>query len=228
MAKQNENKLPKYLQLVDACMWMDIYGPNCSNVRLSRAATQFIGRGHFTDEEWSEYKNQGFIEPKDIPKDAFGNQSAQGGQYGFVEVEKDESFFCTDDIPEDKRGNIIKAYQMGNLVAYDPDKVQKEIQETKIKKNFGYNPDGDLVFTGTNKHMFDKLNNASHEDLIAFIKHSPMNARQNLLDLYDYELQGLNRVTRPRHTILEAIRARLNEFGPGMSGITVERNVKEK
>jgi len=228
MAKQNENKLPKYLQLVEGSMWLDVFGPNCSNIRLSRASTQFIGRGCFTDEQWTEYKNTGFIEGKEIPKDAYGNQSAQGGQYGFIDIEKDESYFCTDDVPEDKRENIIKAFRAGDLVAYDPDAVKKEIEIQKIKKNFKYNPDGDLVFSGTNKHMFEKLNNASHDDLIIFIKNSPMNARQNLLDLYDYELQGLNRVTRPRHTVLDAIRNRLNSFGPGMSGITVESNVKEK
>ena len=72
--------------------------------------------------------------------------------------------------------------------------------------------------------MFDKLNNAGHDDLITFIKHAPINSRQNLLDLYEYELDGFNRINRPRATILDAIRARLNEFGPGMSAITIERN----
>lgn len=228
MAKKNENTLPKYLQLAEGSMWMDTVGPNCSNVRLSRLTTAFVGRGYITDDSWSVYQSQGFIELPEIPKDAFGNTNTQGGQYGYVEVEKDESWFCTTDIPEEKLGNIIDSYKKGILVEYDPDAVKKAVEEKKIQKNFTYNPDGDLVFSGKNKHMFDKLNNSSHNDLISFIKNSPANARQNLLDLYEYELEGLNRVTRPRHTILEAIRSRLNEFGPGMSGITVERNAKEK
>lgn len=222
--KTDEMKLPKYLKLAKGTMWMDTIGENCSNVHLYNTTTQFVGRGYISDDAWETFNNDGFIEGKELAKDLNNNESTQHGQYGYVEQSEDKSFFETTDIPKSKLGNIITAFKSGVLVEYDPEAVQKAAEERKIQKNFSYKADGDLVFTGKNKHMFDKLNNSKHDELIAFIKNSPMNAKTNLMDLYDYEMQGFNRLNRPRASVLEAIRGKLNEFGPGMSAISVEKD----
>lgn len=229
MAKQanlttDDIKLPKYLKLAKGTMWFDNIGENCSNVSLANVNTRFIGRGYISDDDWQTYRNDGYLNKREIPEDKYGNNSLGHGEYGFVDETNDRSYFCTTDIPREKLGNIITAFNAGILVSYDPEKAQKDLPEPSMKKDFSYNKDGDLIFVGKNKHMFDKLNNGSHDDLITFIKSAPMNAKSNLMDLYDYEMQGYNRLNRPRATILDAIRSKLNEFGPGMSAITVEKD----
>ena len=216
--------IPKYLKLAKGTMWFDNIGENCSNVSLSTFNSQFIGRGYISDNDWETYRRDGYLEKKEIPLDKFHNSNLTHGEFGYVDDPVDKSYFSTVDIPREKLGNIITAYNAGILIEFNPDTVNKEIPEPKQMKDFSYNKDGDLIFVGKNKHMYDKLNNASHDEILTFIKHAPMNAKGNLMDLYDYELQGFNRLNRPRASILEAVRAKLNDFGPGMSAITVERD----
>jgi hypothetical protein len=222
--KTDSMKLPKYLKLAKGTMWFDNLGEHCSNISLHTMSTQFVGRGYISDTEWDSFTSEGYSNRKEIAKDANNNESSEAGAYGYVAAEDDKSFFCTTDVPKNKLGNIITAFKTGVLIAYDPKKEEEEKEEKKILKNFAFKKDGDLVFTGKNKRMYDKLNNSQHDDLITFIKTSGLSAKTNLMDLYDYEIQGFNRLNRPRATILDSIRAKLNQFGPGMSAITVEKS----
>ena len=218
-----EFKLPKYLKLAKGTMWFDNLGENCSNITLINTTTNFIGRGCITDDEWDTFLEEGYLPSKKVPKDSNKNESTEHGQYGHVEIE-DKSYFETTKIHNAKLGNIITAYKTGVLIDFDPKKEVKAEKERELKRQFIFKKDGDIVFNGDNKHMFDKLNNSNHEDLIKFIETSPINAKGNLMDLYDYEMQGYNRLNRPRATVLDAIKKRLNAFGPGMSAITIEKN----
>ena len=219
-------KLPKYLKLNKGTMWFDTLGANCSNIRLYNTTTQFVGRGFISDAEHETFMETGFSEPKEVARDSNNNESSEAGAYGKIDID-DKSFFETAKVDKSKLGNIITAYKNGILIEFDPTKVVVQ-KERKTKKNFSFKKgsnngtDGDIIFTGKNKQMYDKLNNAKHEDLMSFIKSAPMAARTNLMDLYDYELSGYNRLNRARDTVLDAIKAKLNTFGPGMSSITVE------
>ena len=227
-----EVKLPKYLKLNKGTMWFDITGPNCSNIRLYNTTTTFVGRGYISDEQYDTYRETGYMPSVDVAVDENNNKSTAHGQYGKIHTE-DRSYFDTTKIDKSKLANIITAYKNKILVAYDPDKIVEEKRREINKKNFAFKKgsdngtDGDIIFVGKNKHMFDKLNNSKHDDLINFIKNAPMSAKTNLMDLYDYELQGYNRLNRPRASVLDAIRARLNDLGPGMSSITVEKDTAE-
>ena len=226
----NDLKLPKYLKLNKGTMWFDTLGANCSKIRLYNTTTQFVGRGFISDEEHETFMETGYTENKEVAKDDNNNESTEHGGYGRKKIE-DKSFFETSKVDKTKLANIITAYKNGILIAYDPDKVE-EVVERKVKKNFSFKKgstngtDGDIIFTGKNKQMYDKLNNSKHDDLINFIKSAPLSARTNLMDLYDYELSGYNRLNRPRATVLDELKAKLNTLGPGMSSITVEEDDK--
>jgi len=222
----NDIKLPKYLKLNKGTMWFDTLGANCSNIRLSNTTTKFVGRGFVSDQEHEEFMATGQSMQHEIARDENNNDSSEHGQYGKVQID-DNSFFETATVEKSKLANIMTAYKNGILVAYDPEnppvQVERVIKKNfSFKKNSGNGTDGDIIFTGTNKHMYDKLNNAKHDDLMQFIENAPMSARNNLMDLYDYELSGYNRINRPRDTVLDALKSKLNAFGPGMSSITVE------
>jgi len=223
--KSTEFKLPKFLKLNKGTMWFDTSGPNSSGIRLYKTTTKFIGRGFISDAEYTNYKEDGYSVSKDIKVDKNDNASSQHGQYGLVDIE-DKSYFDTTKIDKSNISNIITAYNNNILIAFDPDNVVVPV-ERKIKRNFSYKKgsqngtDGDIIFTGKNKQMYDKLNNAKHDDLVSFIKNAPFSAKNNIMDLYDYELSGYNRLNRPRATILDALRAKLNTFAPSMSAISV-------
>jgi len=223
----NDIKLPKYLKLNKGTMWFDTLGANCSQIRLYNTTTQFVGRGYISDEEHAQYLETGYGETHDIARDDANNESSAHGVYGKKVVE-DKSFFETATVEKSKLANIMTAFKNGILIAYDPEKPPVEKEREINKKNFAFKKgsnngtDGDVIFTGKNKQMFNKLNNATHEDLMSFIKSAPISARTNLMDLYDYELSGYNKIDRARASVLDAIKAKLNELGPGMSSITVE------
>jgi len=232
--KKQEFKLPKYLKLARGAMWFDTIGDNCSNVMLYNVPIKFVGRGYISDEEHEQSLQDGYTPQKEIARDMYNNESSEAGKYGIAEIDEDKkSYFKVSDIPENKRANIIKAFNHGILVEFDPDNIVPEKVIEKNKKNFTYRKgsnngtDGDLVFVGKNKKMYDKLQNSKHDELIKFIKNSSFSARTNLMDLYDYELQGYNRLSRPRASVLDAIKEKLNDLGPGISPITVEKGDEE-
>ena len=222
-------ELPEYLKLNKGTMWLDTAGSNASGICLYRTTTKFVGRGHISDSEYMAYKQDGFLENKDIAMDSNDNASSGHGQYGHVQMD-DKSYFKTTGIAKAKLANIITAYNNKILIAFDPSATVAPVEERKVKRNFSYKKgsqngtDGDIVFTGKNKQMYDKLNNAKHEDLISFIKSAPLSAKNNLMDLYDYEVSGYNRLDRPRASVLDELRAKLNTFAPSMSGISVEKD----
>jgi hypothetical protein len=222
----NDIKLPKYLKLNKGTMWFDTLGANCSNIRLSNTTTKFVGRGFVSDEEHENFMATGQSEIHEIARDENNNESSEHGAYGKVTIE-DNSYFEPATVEKSKRANIINAYKNGILIDYDPENPPVEVKRN-VRKNFSFKKgsnngtDGDIIFTGTNKRMYDKLNNSKHEDLIKFITAAPLSARNNLMDLYDYELSGYNRLNRPRASVLDAVKAKLNTLGPGMSSITVE------
>ena len=67
--KTQDIKLPEYLKLAKGTMWFDNIGENCSNVTLSNVKTNFVGRGHITDDEWNTYQNDGYLERKAVAED---------------------------------------------------------------------------------------------------------------------------------------------------------------
>ncbi len=226
--KTKEIKLPKFLKLNKGLMWFDTIGENCSNVHLYNIKKEFVGRGYISDNDWHNYQEQGTLPDNDIAVDSNKNASSEHGAYGHVDVEEDRSYFDVSKIDNAKLGNIITAFNNNILIEFDPDKVVEEEPRVEKKRNFSFKKnsqngtDGDIVFTGTNKRMYDKLNNSNHSDLIKFIQASGTAAKSNLMDLYDYELSGYNRLNRPRASVLDALKAKLNSLAPGMSGITVE------
>jgi len=223
----NDIKLPKYLKLNKGTMWFDTLGANCSNIHLYNTTTEFVGRGFISDEEHENFVETGYTQQHDVARDQNNNESSEHGAYGKI-ITEDKSFFETSTVEKSKLANIITAYKNGILIAFDPTKPPVEKERVINKKNFafkkgsGNGTDGDIIFSGKNKQMYDKLNNAKHDDLMVFITNAPMSARTNLMDLYDYELSGYNRLNRPRGDVLDALKAKLNAIGPGMSSITVE------
>lgn len=216
MARTKDIKLPKYLRLAKGMMWMDIDGPNSSGVRLHRAATKFVGRGFIKDNE---------NDIPEVPEDHAKNQNSMQGQYGWVDAE-DNSYFCTTDIPKEKMGRILTAYQNGILVAFNPTKEETKVvgESAKQDRNFRIDKDGDIVFVGSNQAMYKKLSNSTFESIFKFIQSCDERSYANLMDLYEYELKGYNPLSRPRFEVLQAVRKKLNSFGPSMTAIRVNED----
>ena len=84
-----------------------------------------------------------------------------------------------------------------------------------------YNKDGDVIFAGANKPMYNLLMTKTFEVIKEFVKGSGSSARQNLMDLYQYELKGFNKLNRPRAEVLDLLRDKIGSFGNGISAITV-------
>jgi hypothetical protein len=152
-------------------------------------------------------------------KDKYNNEESSHGEYGSVEIE-DRSWFCTDDVVPEKLGKILTAFQNGILVKHDPKKEYGQIAINKQKKNFAIQPDGDIVFTGTNEFIYNMLNNHGMKKIREYVMNAGRSARQNLMDLYQYELKGYNSIARPRAELLDVIRLKLREIGPGLSAVT--------
>jgi len=232
MGKAKTIKLPKYLKLAKGLMWFDIDGENASGVQLIATDEQFVGRGYNTDSEWNKYKQDGYMSVKPVVNDLNDNKNSEDGQYGYVKLQKDRSYFCTTNIPNTKLGHILTAYQNGILVKYDPKKATKirsedekdrEIFPTQ-QKDFAYRHDGDIVFEGNNKEIFSKLQTLSYEKLCKFIDDCTPRSREHLQDMLEYEQKGYNPLSRPRDEVLRYIRKKLNSFGSGISSIRVDED----
>lgn len=205
-------KLPKYLRLARGSMWFDTEGEGASGVKLFAINTMFVGRGK-VDEE------------KEIARDKFDNKNFV--DYGFVDAPEDLPWYIdTSKIPPENLSRIILAYKNGILIKTDGKAKPAAIDEKERAKNFKLNNQGERVFIGQNKEMYKKLQNMSFDQLRKFVNTCPLNSasKNNLIDLFHYEQEGYNALSRPRLEVLDLIRAKLKEFGPSMSAIRVNED----
>lgn len=202
--KEKAFKLPKYLKLAKGSMWFDTEGENASGVKLYSGNTVFVGRGLSTKET-------------DLPRDKYNNQNIT--EFGYIEKEL-PWYIDTSTIPSEKQSRIIIAYKMGILDKADPNNPPKREETTQIK-DFATNKRGDRIFVGKNKDMYVKLQTLHMLDIIKFISTFPKNndARNNLIDLYHYELKGYNKFSSARQEVLDKILEKLKEFGPSITPI---------
>lgn len=224
--RKQEFKLPKYLRLAKGAMWLDIDGDNASGVKLYSGGPRLIGRGKvneiFEDGKWKALSSQ-----PNIPRDRFDNDNFI--DYGLGnDSEEDTSWYVdTSKIPTEKQSRLILAYKHKILVAADPKKppVPPKPKDTH-KKDFSTDKDGDLVFIGKNKEIYRKLQSLNFRDLTKFIEACPKTVagKENLLDMYHYELKGYNKISRARGEILDIIRNKLKQFGPTMSSIRINED----
>lgn len=215
MAKTKDIKLPKYLKLVKGIMWMDIEGDSASGIRLYRTTERFVGRGNNLENK----------EKLSVSKDAHSNLSSRDGEYGWVDTGEDKSYFCTTDVPPEKLQRILTAYQSGILAAHNPRKPEpEEVTDRKQKREFEINRDGDVVFVGKNEEMYKKLNTLSFAKLQKFIEDCNEGSYQNLMDMYEYETKGYNKLSRPRLEVIDLLRKKLRGFGPRMTPIRVNED----
>lgn len=224
--EQSEYNLPKYLLLNKGAMWFDTEGTNSSGVKLYSTNKILVGRDTKLIDN-SKYRPN-FDEPSksklvkntDIPKDNFSNNDLLN--YGWVEQNL-PWYFDTTQIPKNKLSRILLAYKHGILAEANPDKPPVVEKELGKPTDFTLNKDGDRIFSGRNKEMYSKLQNLSYSKLKEFINTTPINAagRSNLLDLLEYEQKGYNPLSRARLEVLDDIKKKLKEFGPGMSAIRI-------
>lgn len=216
--KDKEFTLPKYLMLAKGAMWLDTQGEESSGVKLYACSTKFIGRGKPPEKEKAEGER--------VPVDKFGNKNFV--EYGFVDVPKDELswYIDTTQVPLEKQSRLILAYKHKILVEADPKKPPVFVDIKKQAKDFEIGKKGERVFVGKNKEIFRKLQNLTMSKLREFVKSCPKTeaGKNNLIDMYHYEVRGYNNVARPRLEVLDLIRAKLKEFGPTMSAIRINED----
>lgn len=216
-------KLPKYLRLAKGTMFFDTEGADASGVRIYALKDVFVGRSV----EFSDSRNvNGFLIPKatDVPLDRNKNNSLKD----FGKVDSNLPWYIdTTSIDTTKLSRIITAYKYGILVEADPSNppnlsVDREVQE----KDFENDKKGDRIFVGKNKEMFRRLQNLKFKDLKDFINSFPENskAKENLMDLFNYELKGYNSLNRPRQEVLDLIRVKLQKYGPGISSVRINED----
>jgi len=199
-------KLPRYLKLAKGAMWIDIDGDNASGIRLYSSTKKLIGRGKITD-------------AKPVPKDEFDNKNEKS--FGMVEDKEVSWYFDTTTIDNTKLGNVIRAYKNGILEKADINKPPAIHKQKELPRNFRQDNKGDTIFSGSNKEMYKKLMNLKFPELKEFVNKFPKSdtSKNNLMDLFDYEKRGFNKFSRPRLEVLDLIRDKLKEYGPGMSMI---------
>jgi hypothetical protein len=214
-SKKKENKLtlPRYLRLAKGGMWKDTEGDMSSGKVVYAFDKVMVGRNPHEDDP-------------EVQLDKHNNQDLR--EYGFIDQQL-PWFIDLTNIPTEKLGRIIIAYKAGVLVRADPDNPPAPKMEP-VKNEWKTKKDGALVFDGKNKEMFKKLQNLNYEKLKLFVNDCPLNevGRDNLLDLFDYEKRGFNPLSRPRLEVLDMIRGKLKEYGPGMTGIRRNEDDSEK
>lgn len=219
--KKDEFKLPKYLGLARGAMWFDTDGENASGVRLFAVQHYFVGRGFKVKEGKRIPNDEQIVNYKVDP--------VNSNRYGYLEGNLDW-YVDTTKIDSQKLGNLISAYKHGILTPVDPKNPPKPPSQRPDNKNFKIDNKGDIVFKGKNKEMYKRLQNYNFEDLKKFVNNSPINekTRIDLVDLLDYEMRGYNRLSRARLEVMDLIRRKLNEYGPGISPIRINEDEEEK
>ena len=225
--KKTENNsfgLPKYLRLAKGSMWFDTEGEQSSGVRLFAVNKVFVGRPFKMSTDIIDGKPEYTVETTNVAKDKYGNKNISN--YGFVDADLDW-YVDTEKIESSKLSKILLAYKHGILIEADPENPPEFLaHKDATKRDWDWKDNGDRIFIGKNKEMFKKLQNNNFQALRNFINGSPLTeaARKNLVDLYSYEQQGYNTLNRPRHEVLELIRKRLRDYGPGMSAIRINED----
>lgn len=221
--KETSFKLPKYLRLAKGSMWFDIEGENSSGVKLYAVRDTLVSRPFkmitIIDNDGKELK---VPEATDIPKDNNRNENT----LDFGKVSKELNWYVdTTKIPQEKLSRILLAYKHGILVEADPKSPPGKVDQS-LKRDFSVNQRGERIFVGKNKEMYKKLQNLNFKDLRNFVRNCPKtrSARENLQDLYEYEIAGHNPLARPRHEVLELIKNKLREYGPGISAIRINED----
>ena len=219
-SKTQEFKLPKYLKLAKGSMWFDVEGEGASGVRLYATRSVFLGREVIMHPDLNDPDKQ-MPEATEIPKDKFNNENYL--TYGYID--KDLPWYIDTSVIDNKKlSRIILAYKHGILEVADPKKPPKLESEFKNKGDFSINKDGERIFVGKNTEMYKKLQNLNFEKLKDFIQSCPRtnNGRSNLLDILEYENKGYNPLNRSRFEVVQVIRNKLTEFGPGLSAIRID------
>lgn len=224
MAKAKETKefkLPKYLRLDKGSMWFDDQGENCSGVRLFASTKVLTGR-KFEMTETIDMTGETVNVPVATPLEKDDNNNTDYVSFGKKEADL-KWYVDTTKIPKENLSRVLLAYKFGILVEADPKNPPGKKDTSAAKSEFGYKDNGDRVFNGKNKEMYTKLQNLNFINLRKFVNDAPLTkaARRNLIDLLDYEQKGYNPLSRPRQEVLDLIRKKLNEYGPGMTGIRV-------
>lgn len=192
--------IPKYLRLAKGAMWLD----DISGISLYAINHEFVGRGTIENH-------------KDRAVDKYNNQNQM--DYGFKDSDL-PWYIDTTSISSDKLSRIIHAHKLGILIECDPSVPLINKSEENQKKNLKYK-NGDIVFSGKNSMIYQKLQNLTFDKIKDFIINSPLTseARSNLMDMLDYEQRGFNPISRPRLEVLDLLKKKLNDYGPGMSAI---------
>jgi hypothetical protein len=204
-------------------MFLDTEGEDSSGVRIYAVKEVFIGR----EVEFTENRNDaGYLIPKatEVPEDRNKNKNIED----FGKVESDLPWYIdTTTIDSSKLSRIITAYKYGILVETDPEnKPDFAKTENKLVREFDVDKHGERIFTGKNKEMFKRLQNMNFKDLRDFISNFPKNdkAKENLMDLYTYELRGYNSLNRPRVEVIKLLKSKLQDYGPGISAIRINED----
>lgn len=210
-SKGKNFKLPRYLRLAKGSMWFDTEGDKASGAKVFSANKVFVGRGENETEEG-------------IPKDQFNNNNFV--DYGYIVDESLPWYIDTSKIDSDKMSRIIIAYKHRILVEADPENPPVPHKKDLPKKDFAPNKQGELVFVGTNKEMFRRLQRSNFAQLREWVNSSPKTetVKNNLIDMFHYEQNGYNPLSRPRLEVLDLIRDKLKEFGPSMSAIRINED----
>jgi len=210
-SKGSSFKLPRYLKLAKGSMWFDTEGDNASGVRLFATTDVFVGRGKDESDEA-------------IPNDKFNNNNFV--EYGYIKNEELPWYIDTTKIDSDKLSRIIIAYKHKILVEADPKNPSVQQKDETNKKDFAPNKQGEMVFVGKNKEMFKRLQRSNFVQLREWVNSSPKTetVKNNLIDMFHYEQNGYNSLSRPRLEVLDLIRAKLKEFGPSMSAIRINED----
>ena len=211
VSPKRKNILPKYLRLNQGAMWFD----DISGVKLYAFDTILVGRGREED------GNESAVDEKNN-KDLF--------DYGWKK--QDLTWFVdTETVPPEKQTRLILAYNNKILIEADP-KNKPEVKMDKHPTNtqFKIKDDGDRVFIGANKPMYNLLQSKNEEEIKTFVRDAQLSSKskQDLIDLLDYERLGHNAFARPRLEIIDYIRNKLKDFGPTMSAIRVNETFETR
>lgn len=221
--QENSFNLPRYLRLAKGSMWFDVEGDHASGTKLYAMQKQLVSRKFemivSTDNRGEEVRSPAATE---IPKDGNGNANLM--DYGTKEHSL-PWYVDTSEIPAAKLSRILLAYKYGILVEADPDNPPVP-RNDGIKKDFTINKRGDRIFSGKNTEMYKKLQNLNFNKLRDFVNNCPLtsSARENLQDLYEYEIVGHNPLSRPRQEVIDLIKKKLSEYGPGISPIRINED----
>lgn len=224
--RETSFKLPKYLRLAKGSMWFDTEGDNASGIKLFAVKDTLVSRPFkmvtVIDNDGKELR---IPEATDVPKDNNKNENT----LDFGKISKDlEWYVDTAKIPQEKLSRILLAYKHGILVEADPESPPGQ-QSDSLKRDFTVNERGERIFVGKNKEMYRKLQNLPFKELQSFVRNCPKtrSARENLQDMYEYEVSGHNPLARPRLEVLDLIKNKLKEYGPGISAIRINEDEDE-